>query len=109
MFKLNFREVKDGFDKQNGTLEEKVLRFVQTVALKEIWMIILEKRLRALIVAQGWMVQICGKVVAMSEYDDYCYECAAYGDDYFINDEGELECYCPKCAFWDNDDDEWDD
>lgn len=44
----------------------------------------------------------------MSEYDDYCYECAAYGDDYFINDEGELECYCPKCAFWDCDD-EWDD
>lgn len=32
-------------------------------------------------------------------YDDYdpCYECGGYGDDYFINDEGELECYCPHC------------
>lgn len=28
---------------------------------------------------------------------DVCYECGGYGDDYFINDEGELECYCPYC------------
>lgn len=28
---------------------------------------------------------------------DYCYECGGYGDDYFINDDGELECYCPQC------------
>lgn len=30
------------------------------------------------------------------EYDygaDYCYECGGYGDDYFINDKGELESY----------------
>lgn len=46
-------------------------------------------------------------------WDDYdwCYECAGYGDDYFINDEGELECACPTC--WNNpnryDDDDWDD
>lgn len=46
--------------------------------------------------------------------DDYdrCYECGGYGDDYFINDEGELECACPTC--WNNpnrydDDDDWDD
>lgn len=29
--------------------------------------------------------------------DDYCYECGGYGDDYFVNDRGELECYCPYC------------
>lgn len=31
--------------------------------------------------------------------DDYCYECQGYGDDYFINDDGELECYCFQCLF----------
>lgn len=39
--------------------------------------------------------------------DDYCYECTGYGDDYFINDEGELECRCPTCPLnpmWDEDD-----
>lgn len=35
----------------------------------------------------------------VSAYDDYCYECGAYGDDYFINDEGDLECYCMRCPF----------
>jgi hypothetical protein len=30
---------------------------------------------------------------------DYCYECSGYGDDYFINENGELECYCPQCPF----------
>ena len=37
----------------------------------------------------------------MSElYDpEYCYECGGYGDDYFINDDGELECYCFQCPF----------
>jgi hypothetical protein len=34
--------------------------------------------------------------------DDSCYECTGYGDDYFINDDGELECYCPYC--WNNPD-----
>lgn len=43
-------------------------------------------------------------------YDDYdvCYECQGYGDDYFINDDGELECYCPRCPC-SRDDDDWDD
>lgn len=40
------------------------------------------------------------------DYDDYdvCYECQGYGDDYFINDEGELECYCSQCPCnkWDD-------
>lgn len=39
------------------------------------------------------------------EYDT-CYECSGYGDDYFINDDGELECYCPYCPFGGYDDDD---
>lgn len=33
--------------------------------------------------------------------DDYdtCYECRGYGDDYWINDDGELECRCDDCPF----------
>lgn len=34
----------------------------------------------------------------MSDYD-YCEECAIYGDDYFINDDGDIERYCQHCAF----------
>lgn len=49
----------------------------------------------------------------MDEYDDVCYECSGYGDDYFINDDGELECACPTCPFnknrFDDDWDDWDD
>lgn len=48
------------------------------------------------------------------DWDDYasdrCYECAGYGDDYFVNDDGEMECWCPYC--WNNpnrwDDEDWD-
>lgn len=28
---------------------------------------------------------------------DYCYECSGYGDDYYLNDDGELVCRCPEC------------
>lgn len=31
------------------------------------------------------------------EISDYCYECGGYGNDYFVNDDGELECLCPEC------------
>lgn len=37
------------------------------------------------------------------EYDeyqnalDYCEECGIYGDDYYIDDDGELTCRCPEC------------
>ena len=31
--------------------------------------------------------------------DDMCYECSGYGDDYFVNEEGELECACFTCPF----------
>lgn len=37
------------------------------------------------------------------DYDDYqydpCYECQAYGDDYYIDDDGELVCVCDGCPF----------
>lgn len=44
----------------------------------------------------------------MSEYNDYCEDCTIYGDDYFMNEDGELECRCSQCAFNDNEE-EWDD
>lgn len=28
---------------------------------------------------------------------DYCYECSGYGDDYYMNEDGELVCRCPEC------------
>lgn len=34
----------------------------------------------------------------MNNLYDRCYECQGNGDDYFINDDGDLECYCPKCS-----------
>lgn len=39
-------------------------------------------------------------------YEDYCYECGGYGDDYYIDDDGELKCRCPECPFndWGEDD-----
>lgn len=29
--------------------------------------------------------------------DDVCYECSGLGDDYFLNVDGEWECWCPFC------------
>ena len=45
----------------------------------------------------------------MAEFEDYdaCYECGGYGDDYFINDDGELECYCSRCPNNPNRAEEW--
>jgi len=34
--------------------------------------------------------------------DDYCYECAGYGDDYYVDDDGELICRCFECVFNEN-------
>lgn len=28
---------------------------------------------------------------------DYCYECSGYGDDYSLDDNGELVCNCDSC------------
>lgn len=36
----------------------------------------------------------------MDEWDDYCYECTGYGDDYRFNeDTQELESNCIDCPF----------
>ena len=34
-------------------------------------------------------------------FDDYgfCYECSGYGDNYSINEKGELVCNCDDCPF----------
>lgn len=31
--------------------------------------------------------------------DDYCYECTGYGDDYYIDENGELVSACTDCPF----------
>ena len=31
--------------------------------------------------------------------DDRCYECSGYGDDYSVNEEGELVSNCIDCPF----------
>ena len=28
---------------------------------------------------------------------DYCEECGIYGDDYYIDEDGEQVCRCPEC------------
>ena len=34
------------------------------------------------------------------DYDiEYCYECSGLGDDYSIDDDGELVCNCGDCSF----------
>jgi hypothetical protein len=32
-------------------------------------------------------------------YQDICYECGGYGDDYYIDDQGELVSACDDCPF----------
>lgn len=35
----------------------------------------------------------------MGDWNDWCYECTGYGDDYYWTDDGELESRCPTCPF----------
>lgn len=37
-------------------------------------------------------------------YYDICYECSGYGDDYYINEDGELVSACLTCPFGQRDD-----
>ena len=30
---------------------------------------------------------------------DHCYECTGYGDDYYIDDDGELVSACKDCLY----------
>jgi len=41
----------------------------------------------------------------MYDWDDICYECTGYGDNYEVDENGELICRCSKCPF--NTDMEW--
>lgn len=47
----------------------------------------------------------------MDEWDDFdwCYECTGYGDDYYVDDDGELICRCPECPHNQCRDEEWGD
>ena len=31
------------------------------------------------------------------DYDEICFECTGYGDDYYLDDDGELVPACPEC------------
>ena len=33
----------------------------------------------------------------MDDFNDICYECSGYGDDYYIDDDGELVSACSEC------------
>ena len=46
-----------------------------------------------------------GGIVMKPDYD-YCYECSGYGDDCYLNDDGELQCRCETCLFnnWNDED-----
>lgn len=43
------------------------------------------------------------------DYDDICYECQGYGDDYYVDENGGLECNCFDCPFGGFNDDYWGD
>lgn len=43
-------------------------------------------------------------MVIQMNYDDVCYECQGYGDDYYVDEKGELVCACFECPFFMEDD-----
>ena len=36
----------------------------------------------------------------LEKYDefDYCYECRIYGDNYYVDEDGNLESFCSQCS-----------
>lgn len=38
--------------------------------------------------------------MSIDEWDDYdyCYECSGLGDDYYIDENGDLVCACSECC-----------
>lgn len=51
-----------------------------------------------------------GGITILNEDNDYCYECAGYGDDYYFNAKtGEWESACDKCPFNEVNDENWTD
>lgn len=47
--------------------------------------------------AKAKMERLRKRGLSMDPDYDYCYECSGYGDDYYLNDDGELVCRCPEC------------
>ena len=43
----------------------------------------------------------------LDEYDDICYECTGYGDNYSENEYGELVNNCSDCPWNPANNDEW--
>lgn len=43
------------------------------------------------------------------DWDDYCYECTGYGDDYYEDENGELISRCSDCLFNPANTECWDD
>lgn len=39
--------------------------------------------------------------------DDKCYECTGYGDDYYLDDDGNLISACEDCPYNRKDEREW--
>ena len=35
----------------------------------------------------------------IDEEDDRCWECSGYGDDSYVDENGELQCACDTCPF----------
>ena len=51
--------------------------------------------------ADGINVRNRGEEKSMEPpYEDYCYECKGYCDDYYIDDDGEMKCRCPECPYF---------
>lgn len=47
-------------------------------------------------------------MTSSDDYDDYdfCYECKGNGDDYYVDDNGDLVSACDDCYFYDWSDEE---
>lgn len=42
----------------------------------------------------------------INPWEDHCYECGGYGDDYSVDENGELVCNCFTCPFGGYDEEE---
>lgn len=59
------------------------------------------------------MVFFCGGLCGSAcrgrlkmKYVDICYECKGYGDDYHVDENGDLICNCIECPFFEYDPDD---
>ena len=58
-------------------------------------------RLRGLLGKHGRLLRSCrtegGRGMTDEEKAEVCYECSSYGDDYYIDKNGNLVCACADC------------